>query len=503
MSDDDELIFAAARQRDDALERLLAKGADPNVRDAAGRTPLHHAARIDPENVQRLLLAGADANARDAGGCAPLHFAASVGTDSLRRLIAARAEVDAADANGHTPLDHALHGGWIEAASALLEAGADPRHADDTGETGLDRLSARHGTGLIDETWRADMILHGPDRVGEHLRRLIDQDLVGRLQMVLAPRLRTGYYSASADVELPRDTWAMGSWQRLARELRAHCESRGAWPQLLALHQCGLPVELPPALADGEASPRRAVALSAGEGPYALIAAALGSGAALRFVLAHAPESAVAAGAALFALLPFGTWPTNEQLEAERRAAFARLVDAGIDLDAPIATALEALHRAMALPRDAGGNLAWDDARGLAARFSSVIDFLQMLSNDRTNPTPLLEAAKLGSTLIPALVAAGANPRLVSANGRNGLHFACMRGDRAMRPVEPVVELLDAGIPVDARDANGWRPLALAIHPGVIRELLRRGAAPELDEIDRGLLGTGVVARAAAIRAAQ
>lgn len=491
-------IFEAAGRRGDELAQALAAGADPAGRDEGGRTPLHFAARVDAAHLQLLLDAGADPDARDARGLAPLHFAASVGGRTIATLLAAGAAVDPPDENGHTPLLHALHGAWLESASTLLVAGADPRHADHSGECGLDVLQPRLGSGLIDEMWRADAYLHGPDRLGEHLRSLIDQGLEGRLLMVLAPRLRTGFFSALAGIELP-----LASWRELADELEQHCTERGAWPELVTLHRCGLPVTLPAALGGVLQDPYEACQIPAGEAPFSLVGAALASGRAVPFVLRQAPESSAAANAALFALLPIGTWPTNDELEALRGRALRALVEVGAELDAPATAALEKVHQAMGLPGAGKGERVWDDERQLAARHPEVVSFLSVLASDRPELPPLLRAAWLGSPIVPLLLAAGAQRDIVDGTGRGALHLACLRGAGFMRSAEGVQCLLEAGVAVDAADHAGWRPLMLATDGAILAALLRAGARPELAAEERRLLGRAADRQQAAIAAAR
>ena len=67
------LAYAAGAGETAALERLLASGVDPNVRDRRGETPLHRAVRRGHAHTAACLLAyGADHTLTDSGGRAAL-----------------------------------------------------------------------------------------------------------------------------------------------------------------------------------------------------------------------------------------------------------------------------------------------------------------------------------------------------------------------------------------------------------------------------------------------
>lgn len=71
-----DLLGAAAQGSGFFVERLLKEGADPNVADDVGVTPLMHAARHgDAAMVQQLLNAGADVAAMDSGGAGAIDYA--------------------------------------------------------------------------------------------------------------------------------------------------------------------------------------------------------------------------------------------------------------------------------------------------------------------------------------------------------------------------------------------------------------------------------------------
>ncbi|MCI0663325.1 MAG: ankyrin repeat domain-containing protein, partial [Acidobacteria bacterium] len=95
------------RKVDNAVRILLENGANPDVRDSEGRTPLMLSSlekRIDPatvETAEALLTAGGDINARDNKGRTPLMYAVKYKrNDLIRFLMRKGADVKATDNYG-------------------------------------------------------------------------------------------------------------------------------------------------------------------------------------------------------------------------------------------------------------------------------------------------------------------------------------------------------------------------------------------------------------------
>ena len=118
------LYHAVAQGNYGAAEFLLAHGANANRPARGGVTPLHLATYLDDARFAELLLArGADVSARDAAGRTALHWAAFFGrTTVLPKLIDSRADPSAKDRRSRTPFDWAVAGCAREAARLLAGA---------------------------------------------------------------------------------------------------------------------------------------------------------------------------------------------------------------------------------------------------------------------------------------------------------------------------------------------------------------------------------------------
>lgn len=143
-----ELIWAAYNGDEAGVKKLMAGGADPNVRDGKGWTALNWASFNGyPGVVKALLSSGADAGIRDKSGWNPFMFAVAAGnTEVVRVFLSYGSDPNDRDKDGGTPVFFAAEPEMIK---ILLAAGADPNAANSRGQTALLWNAAGGKTELI------------------------------------------------------------------------------------------------------------------------------------------------------------------------------------------------------------------------------------------------------------------------------------------------------------------------------------------------------------------
>jgi ankyrin repeat protein len=174
----DDFFSAIMFDRSEVVEKLLARGFDPNTPNEKGQPGLmaalqseapksalvlakHPNTRVEFENrlgetplmlaaiqnqlelAKLLIERGADINRK---GWTPLHYAATRGhRDMMRLLLEHDAYIDSEAANGTTPLMMAAYAAPPLAVKLLLEEGADPTLVNDGNASALDlAITAEH-----------------------------------------------------------------------------------------------------------------------------------------------------------------------------------------------------------------------------------------------------------------------------------------------------------------------------------------------------------------------
>ncbi|PLK23833.1 ankyrin repeat domain-containing protein [Porphyrobacter sp. TH134] len=143
------------REGDEATDMLSKPGTQiVNSRDiTSGDTGLHIViARNDAVWTRFLLQRGADPNIRNKKGISPLQLATALGfTDGVEALINGGASVNVSDQTGETPLITAVHSRNVPLVRLLLEKGADPDHNDNSGRSARDYVALMSGNTLLNQ----------------------------------------------------------------------------------------------------------------------------------------------------------------------------------------------------------------------------------------------------------------------------------------------------------------------------------------------------------------
>lgn len=163
---DQQLLSAAEAKDKESIEQLIQQGANVQVQDQDGRTPLMIATyNHDVQSAQKLIEAGADVNIQDHMLNSPFLYAGAEGyLDILKLTIQAGADPSITNRYGGTALIPASEHGYVEVVQELLtQTSIDVNHVNRLGWTALlEAIILNDGNERQQETIEL-LIRHGAD----------------------------------------------------------------------------------------------------------------------------------------------------------------------------------------------------------------------------------------------------------------------------------------------------------------------------------------------------
>ena len=176
------LHYAATSGNIKCLNMLLASSVDVNCQDNRGCTALHYittSKNYDREAIDCVLTAGADANVQNVHGASPLELCAfSDDSYSARALLDAGASIDAPDYEGDTPLCEAFYCHADNVLELLISYKAAYTPNDSHGNSILHQAALYGGLRTLDILIDSDLGELDPDalnREGKTPRQLAEE----------------------------------------------------------------------------------------------------------------------------------------------------------------------------------------------------------------------------------------------------------------------------------------------------------------------------------------
>jgi ankyrin repeat protein len=428
-------LDSEASSRDEVMDTLLNGGADVNLPNSFGFTPLMAAcANGRLEAVKKLLDRGASVSAEpnrgnsgsgaSIGGMTALMYAAWAGAkDVVEVLLNHRAEIDRSDAQGYTALLYALERGWDGAAMLLLKKGASLGVRTKNGTNSL-VVAARGGA---------------PSLVDEVLKRSTDSEIksVANLNMAMAEALYNGHGAAAVRLILAgADARCQSSVKEpdgtsTAYNMLMIAAKAGADDAIDELVRRGLPVnaELPDGIT--------ALMLALEEGHSDVVRRLIEKGANVHHKTKNGYSTLMSAsGGGVLAFI-------------------SQRLDETENVNGRTSAGLTALHFACKAKRI-------EACRFLLARGADV-NAASSATKDGFQTTPLMIAASIrhDHTILKVLLQSGAQVNWQARDGSTALIAACGNGypDHA-------VLLLDKGADPNVALNNGLTPLMIAVNFG-------------------------------------